>query len=66
MFVVTDQDSFWISWTLPDADFVLQEKHHLGDAFTASALTPILNGPTRHVLLRGPGVVDQTYYGLKK
>ena len=58
--------AIWLSWTLPDADFVLQEKHTLNDAYAPSAVTPILNGATRHLLLHGPDLLDQTYYGLKK
>ncbi len=66
LFVVTEEPAYWISWTLPDADFTLQQAHKLGDAFADSTLTPLLNGTRRHVLLRKPEVLDQSYFLLQK
>jgi hypothetical protein len=68
IFVITNQPSFWLGWSLPDAGFALRQKPDLNSPGVDPGLTPILNGGSRLIKLT-PDVLtnaQQSYFYLLK
>ena len=68
IFVVTNQPTYWLGWTLPDSGFALRAKPTLSAPGVDPGFTPILNGVFRLIeltpdLLPNP---QQSYFYLLK
>lgn len=68
IFVITNQPSYWLSWSLPDVNFVLQARTNFTSAPFDPGWTNILTGNTRTILLNPSSLPDpkQTFFFMKK
>jgi hypothetical protein len=68
IFVITNQPTYWLGWTLPDAGFSLRAKPALNAPGVDPGLTPILDGSSRLIQL-SPDLLpnpQQSYFYLLK